>query len=169
MRFVRMTTRDQEELLAQLAAMPGFLEETFGGISPTDALVPGPEGAFSPVEQCWHLADLERDGYAVRIRRLLAETDPVLPDFDGARIAVERKYRTLALAEGLRAFRAARAANLNTLRSVTPSNWSRSGTQEGVGVVALCDLPLMMAEHDAGHVQEIQAWLAARGGPARPA
>ena len=169
MRFIRMTSVEQEELLAKLARMPDFLDQAFGGISEADAVIPGPEGTFSPVEQCWHLADLEREGYAVRIRRLLAETHPVLPDFDGARVARERNYRTLALAEGLRAFRVARAANVQALRSVDGSDWMLSGAQEGVGVVALCDVPLMMAEHDAGHRQEIQAWLAARRKPASPA
>jgi DinB family protein len=168
MKLIRMTSGEQEELLAKLAGMPDFLDQAFGGISGTDALAPGPEGTFSPVEHCWHLADLEREGYAERIRRLLAETDPVLPDFDGARVARERNYRTLALADGLRAFRVARAANLNALRSVAGSDWMRSGAQDGVGVVALCDVPLMMAEHDAGHRHEIQAWLAARR-PASPA
>ena len=162
----RMTSLDQNALFSRLAQMPDFLQAVFADLSPADVLLPGPDGSFSPVEQCWHLADLERDGYAVRIRRLLAEVDPVLPDFDGARVAVERRYKTLSIAAGIQAFRVARAANLATLRSVTADEWSRSGIQEGVGAVALCDLPGMMAGHDAGHRQEIDAWARMRGGNA---
>ena len=81
MRYMLLNDVEQATLLQRLSAMPTFLDDAFGGLSTTDALVEGTDG-FSPVEQCWHLADLERDGYAVRIRRLLNETEPALPDFE---------------------------------------------------------------------------------------
>ncbi|HEY7699051.1 MAG TPA: DinB family protein [Vicinamibacteria bacterium] len=155
-----MMRRDaQEELFRELEAMPDFLTEAFGRLSPEEAAAPGPEGAFSPVEHCWHLADLERLGFGKRIERLRAETEPFLPDFDGARIAREREYRKLSLAEGIDAFRRARRANLEALKSLEPSEWLRKGEQEGVGPVALCDIPSMMAEHDLSHRSEIEDWL----------
>jgi hypothetical protein len=158
-----MTLPDQETLLGQLAAMPDYLATTFGRLSPAEASISGPEESFSAVEHCWHLADLERDGFAVRIRRLLAEDNPVLPDFDGARVAAEREYRKLSLPDGIRALAEARRANLTALRSIAARDWERTAYQEGVGRVALCDIPSMMAEHDAGHRQEIEAWMDARG------
>jgi hypothetical protein len=63
---------------------------------------------------------------------------------------------------GLAAFAAARAANLARLAQLTSEQWERSGTQQGVGTVALCDLPQMMHQHDAAHCEEIAAWRAAR-------
>ena len=135
--------------------MPDFLAVTVAGLSPEQAAAPGHEGAFSPVEHCWHLADLERFGYGVRIARLRGELEPNLPDFDGAKAAREREYRKLSLAEGIETFRRTRLANLETLRSLDPLEWLRTGTQENVGRVALCDLPGMMAEHDASHRAEI--------------
>jgi hypothetical protein len=152
-----LTRPEQDSLIGRLSAMPTFLDEAFSQLSLADALVEGADG-FSPVEQCWHLADLERDGYAVRIRRLLHEVEPALPDFDGARVAQERNYKSLSLADGLQAFRRARAENLAALRALTSSQWERVGTQEGVGRVGLCDIPLMMAEHDAAHRAEIDEW-----------
>ena len=157
MKYLLMTRRERGALWRSLDAMPAFLAERFGPLSAAEATVPGPDGAFSPVEQCWHLADLEREGFGVRIRRLLADPDPYLPDFDGARIARERDYRRRSLAEGVRSFQEERAANLALLRSLDSSQWSRAGTQEGVGRVALCDIPHMMAEHDDAHRAEIDA------------
>jgi DinB superfamily len=139
-----------------------LLEAAFGSLSPTAAVVPGVDGTFSPVEQCWHLADLEREGYGERIRRLLKEDDPFLPDFDGERVARDRRYKTLSLAEGLRTFRAARARTLSMLRTVRDGDWERSGRQEGVGRIALSDLPPMIAGHDASHRREIEAWVRQR-------
>jgi hypothetical protein len=161
-----MASRDQEALFSQLAAMPDFLHEQFADLSRSDALLPGPDDSFAPVEHCWHLADLEREGHAVRIRRLRSEIDPVLPDFDGARVAEERRYKTLSLAAGIQAFREARLANLTELRSVGSDEWSRSGTRESVGILALGDMPAMMAGHDAAHRQEIEAWTRTRRGNA---
>lgn len=157
-----METAEREGLLTRLEAMPGFLEAALGALSATEAAVRGPDGTFSPVEQCWHLADLEREGYGARIGRLLSEEDPLLPDFDGERVAQARRYRTLSLADGLRAFRTARAETLSLLRSVPAGAWERAGRQEGVGRVALRDLPAMIAAHDASHRSEIEAWLRKR-------
>lgn len=156
---VRPGTSDQEPLFTALLMMPEFLAQTFADLSPSDTRRRGPGGTFSPVEQCWHLADLERDGYAVRIHRLLSEAAPALPDFDGARVAEERQYQRRELTDGLAAFRAARLAKVVRLRAIPAEAWSRSGTQEGVGPVSLADVPRMMAEHDAGHREEIDSWL----------
>ena len=54
----------------------------------------------------------------MRIRRLLTEVEPALPDFDGERVAQERNYKSLSLADGLEAFRRARAENLAALRAL---------------------------------------------------
>src|SRR5258705_1478135 len=160
MRYETPTRVERETLLKDLDAMADFLAERFASLSAGDAAASGPDGGFAPVEQCWHLADLEREGFAVRIKRLLAEVDPILPDFDGDRAAVERQYKHRSLTEGIRAFREARAANLELFRSIAADDWSRSGAQEGVGRVALCDIPSIMAQHDTAHRAEIVAWFA---------
>jgi hypothetical protein len=161
MRYLMLTAADRRTLLAELEAMPDFLAERFGALAPADA-ASGPADAFSPVEHCWHLADLEREGWAVRLRRLRDEDAPALPDFDGARLARERDYESKSVAAGIAAFRAARAANLAALCALAPDQWQRRGTQEGVGEIALCDLPAMMREHDAAHREEIEQWERAR-------
>src|SRR5262245_50124005 len=133
-------TIDRGEALARLERMPGELRAAADRLGAARALRAPRGGGFSLVEQAWHLADLEREGFGVRIARLLAEPDPLLPDFDGARIARERDYRARPLEEGLRAFAAARAGNLARLRAVPAAAWARAGTQEGVGRVTLADI-----------------------------
>ncbi|PYS30508.1 MAG: hypothetical protein DMG11_04885 [Acidobacteria bacterium] len=159
MKYLMLRKSDREALVSGLSAMPDFLTKAFHSLSEEEAKKPGPADTFSPVQQCWHLADLEDEAFGVRIRRLLREESPELPDFDGARQAVERDYNTKSLAAGILAFNNARATNLEILRSVTLEQWNRTGSQEGVGKVSLCDIPVMMAEHDAAHRHEIEAWL----------
>ncbi len=155
--------QQRDLLLERLSSMPHYLESAFARLTPAEAATSLTPGAFAPVEQAWHLADLEREGYAVRIRRLLEEDAPQLADFDGRRIAAERNYRSLDLREGLAAFRAARLVNVALLRGVPTAAWARAGTLEGVGAFALFDLPAQMEGHDASHRAEVEEWRRARG------
>src|SRR5262249_57609181 len=92
MPYLMLAPTDGAALLAELDRMPTFLEAAFAGLSSDEAAAPGPDGAFAPVAQCWHLADLEREGYGARIRRLLEEAEPHLPDFDGSPIPRPSNY-----------------------------------------------------------------------------
>ena len=67
MRYLGLTMMEQDTLMADLAAMPDYLATAFAGLSPAHAATAGPDSALAPVEQCWHLADLEREGYGLRM------------------------------------------------------------------------------------------------------
>lgn len=158
MQYMKLSAAQREELLASLDGMADYLRTTFSGLTPEQACTPGPDDSFSPVEQVWHLVDLEWEGFGERIRRLLSEVEPQLPDFDGSAIAAARNYRSLSLAEGLLAFAEARQKNIAALRAIDSPSWLRRGTQEGVGEVSLCDMPGFMFQHDSAHRTEIAAW-----------
>ena len=85
---------------------------------------------------------------------------PGFPTSTVAQAAERRKYREKSLSKGMRAFARARQDNIDALARVTPSQWGRRGEQQGVGPVSLCDIPIMMRKHDAGHRDEINAWCA---------
>ena len=155
---MKLSAIERQHLMASLAGMKDYLRQAFRSLTPEEALVPGPGGAFCPVEQVWHLADLEREGFGLRIERLRTELNPDLPDFDGTKIARERNYRSLPLEAGIKAFELARDANLAALLAVPAQDWTRRGTQEGVGEVTLCDMPMFLHQHDQAHVAEIEQW-----------
>jgi hypothetical protein len=150
-----MNRRVLETLFLTLESTPALLAKAASELPEDRVRQRGTTGGFSFVEHVWHLADLEREGYGVRIRRLLSEDEPVLSNFDGERVARERVYQRRDLADGLVAFAAARTRNLQTLRDVTNGDWSRTAEQEGIGAVALGDIPRMMVEHDREHEREI--------------
>jgi DinB superfamily len=158
MQYMKLTEIQQLELMEELAGMNKFLHDEFDSLTPEEARTPGPGGSFSPVEHVWHLADLEREAFGVRIQRLQTQANPHLPDFDGTKIAKERGYRSLSLPEGLRAFEVARKANIDVFHALPPDAWFRSGTQEGVGAVSLCDMPTFLRQHDEAHIAEIEEW-----------
>ena len=159
MKYMRLPPVGQQQVLERLGSMPSFLAERFGALADDEA-TRRVGNLASPVEHVWHLADLEREGYGVRIERLLNEEDALLPDFDGVEVAKRRNYRGKSLREGMSAFARARQDNIEALARVTPSQWRRRGLQQGVGTISLGDIPAMMAEHDAAHRDEINAWSA---------
>jgi hypothetical protein len=150
-----MNRRDLETLLLTLESTPALLTKAARAMSRCESRRRPAAGGFSLVENVWHLADLEREGFGVRIRRILREDSPALLNFDGERIARERCYQERDLERGLALFARARMMNLEALRALSPSDWKRSGAQEGVGQITLEDLPRMMAAHDRSHETEI--------------
>jgi hypothetical protein len=143
------------ESLRALEALPPLVERVMAGLAVPSRRRRPVAGGFAPVEQAWHLADLELEGYGVRIGRLLEEERPHLPDFDGDGVALERRYLGLDAIQGARRFASARAANLGRLRALPAEAWGRGGTQEGEGPLALRDLPGMMLRHDLAHAAEL--------------
>ncbi len=156
-----------EELSSSLEVMPALLPRVVAGLPEGDLRRRPAAGGFALVEQAWHLADLELEGYAARIERLLREDDPVLADFDGGAVARARRYLELDAVEGAHRFQQARAANLARLRGLASPALLRAGRQQGVGPVTLGDLPRMMGHHDRSHALEM-ASLLAEIAPAHP-
>jgi hypothetical protein len=149
-----------ETLLLTLESTPSLLIRAAACLSPEQVRWKPADGGFSLLENVWHLADLEREAYAVRIHRILNEEEPVLANFDGDRVARERSYNSRDLAAGLAAFSEARSSNIERLRGLSRSDWKRRATQESVGRVTLDQVPSMMAEHDRSHTQEVRNLLA---------
>jgi hypothetical protein len=151
-----MNSTDRQHLLAQLAHTPVQLAELIDGL-PQDSvrLRPTPD-EFSVVESVCHLRDIELEGYTIRIRRLLSESHPGLPDIDGARLAIERDYNRQDLQEALMTFTRARQENVSSLSEASVSAFEREGDLEGVGKITLEKLLEMMCEHDEGHVDELK-------------
>lgn len=163
-----MTRRELETLLLTLESTPALLRRAAAAFAPGQVRMRPASGGFSFVENVWHLADLEREGYGARIARMLGQDNPALENFDGDRIARERGYQDKDVERGLALFTRARAANLAVLRRLARAEWSRSGSQEGVGRVTLADLPRMMAEHDRSHGDEVADLVGlVRGTPVR--
>ena len=146
-------------MIERLRAFPDEVRRLIESAPAARLRVRAADGTFSLVEQAWHLADLETEGYGVRIEKILAEDHPQLPDFRGDVIAEERRYLELELEPALKKFAESRARNLARIESLTPDQMQRSGQQEGVGRVTIARVLEMMSEHDAGHAAELHALL----------
>ena len=161
-----MTREELAELCAYLEATPGLLEGLAAGLS-EDALRRRPAGGgFSFVEQAWHLHDVEVEGYAARIARILESDAPELADFDGLRIAAERDYNARDFAEAAAGFRAARRATVRAVEGLAEHQLGRTGVFAPSRVVTLGEVLEAMRAHDAEHRAELRTLRAALVGAA---
>ena len=152
-----MTQTELQNLSASLAATPTTVRQLIGALNADEARWRPAANEFSAVEQACHLRDIEREGYAVRLRRLLNEDEPVLPDINGAQLARERDYQSQDFADALEAFAQARHESIATIEGLSPDQLQRSGTLEGVGQFTVARRLEMMRAHDEEHCAEMRA------------
>jgi hypothetical protein len=148
--------QELSDIIAFLEETPEAVRRLRDGLVADDLRMRADGGGFSFVETVCHLRDIEREGYGVRIERILGEEVPSLPDLNGARLAVERRYSEQDFEDGLEAFTSARARNLSALRAATDERLSRRGILEGAGEITLAHLASLMYEHDRGHREELR-------------
>jgi len=147
---------DFTALLTFLNETPNQLTNSTAGLSIAEVRFQNSPDEFSVLENICHLRDLELQGYTQRIRRILAESNPALADFDGARVAAESSYNNEQPDFALQAFQTARRENVEILQTLTDAQLSREGTLEGVGSVTLRRLAELMREHDEGHLEDLR-------------
>jgi hypothetical protein len=147
---------DFTTLLAFLNETPNQLANSIIGLSSAEVRFQNSPDEFSVLENICHLRDLELQGYTPRIRRILAEAQPALADFDGARVAAESSYNSERPGPALEAFQTARRENVEVLQALTEEQLKREGTLAGVGTITLRRLAEMMREHDEGHLEDLR-------------
>ena len=141
-------------LIDALASMPACLDAALARVPSARWTERRAPGAFSLVEQACHLRDVEREGYLVRVRRVLGEEMPRLAGFDGAAVARERDYLSQDARLAARQFAAARAEVVTLLSATAPADLQR-GAIFVDEAITLADLVDRMVDHDREHRDEI--------------
>jgi len=119
-----------------------------------------PSEPFTPIEQVCHVRDIEIDGYHVRFRRTLEESNPLLASLDGELLAKKRSYATTDAAAVLAEFREARRKTVAAISNLTPQQLARAAEFEG-NSVSLRGLVHNLCSHDQQHLAGLQ-WLLGR-------
>src|SRR5215212_7157439 len=127
-----MTPDERAELLERYRTGAAEIDAALGGISEPelDGRPPG-AGEWSPREIVHHLADSESMAY-IRLRRLIAEDDPLIQGYDEPEWA-RRLHYDRPIEPSLAVFGAVRSASLALLERLTPNEWRRSGTHSESG------------------------------------
>jgi hypothetical protein len=115
---------------------------------------------FCMIEHACHLRDLERDGFAPRVRSVIEEEDPLLHNFDGGAVAAASNYREQDPIDAINAFLEARKRTIDALRAMPQSAFSRTGHYEGRAPITLADVVAGMIGHDDDHLGRLRTMLA---------
>jgi DinB superfamily len=151
-----MTEQEFQDVVSFLEETPRHIRQFAAEMSEQDLRWKPSNDEFSVVEQVCHLCDLEREGYSARIRKMLTENQPKLPDFDGSRIARERDYNQQDFESAFQEFASEREENVRVMKTLSPDQLNRSGVLEGVGTITLERLFQLMREHDQSHRKELK-------------
>ena len=146
------------QAIERIAAMPVFLEAAIHEAGDENLALRPSSDEFSLTEHACHLRDLEREGYLVRVRRILAEDTPELEGFDGKAVAEARDYPSQDPRTAAREFGAARAELLALLTTLEAAALQRAA-HFGGRRITLADLVTLIDAHDGEHRAEIERLL----------
>lgn len=131
------------------------LEALTRGMGEEQLRAPEREGKWSVLEVAQHLADVELM-VGIRIRRIVAESNPALGAFDQDLWTDGLKYNERDLSDVLEDFAAFRKANLRLLRSLEPEQFDRCGMHSERGEESLAFTVKLYAAHDRYHLGQIE-------------
>jgi len=110
---------------------------------------------WSAREIVHHLADSEMTS-AIRLRRLLAEDNPVIDGYDEELFARRLHYSERPVEGSLEAVRGARASTLALLLVLSEEEWAREGTHSESGRYSVTDWLQIYAAHCHDHADQVR-------------
>lgn len=144
----------RQEIQKTLRATPVVLRALVDGVE--DARLrrrPAP-GEWAIIEVVGHLADTEERALA-RVRRMLAEENPVLAPFDQEALAEERRYLELDLDQELARLEQLRRDHLAVLEALDEPVWERTGRHEEHGELTVELYETHVAAEEVDHLAQI--------------
>jgi hypothetical protein len=129
------------------------VQEALDGVT-EDELDVAADGGWTPRQIVHHLADAEMIG-AERLRRLLAETEPVIQGYDEALFA-QRLPAGRPIEPSLEAVRWVRESTAQLLDRMTADDWRIVGTHSESGPYGTEDWLRSYSAHASDHAAQIK-------------
>ena len=155
-----MSSTERAKLIERYRAGAAAVDDSLAGITDDelDRRPPG-DGEWTAREIAHHLADSESMAY-IRLRRLVAEDDPLIQGYDEPEWA-RRLHYDRPIEPSLAVLRAVRAASAQLLESLDDADWLRTGTHSESGPYSVEGWLHIYAGHPTEHAEQIRR---ARGG-----
>jgi 3-oxoadipate enol-lactonase len=147
-------SHDRATLMDRYRAGTQAVFDALADIRDEDLDRPAPDGGWTAREVAHHLADSETNGF-IRLRRLIAEDDPVIVAYDQDEYA-RRLHYARPIATSLAVLSAVRASSLELLGTLTPDEWERSGRHSDSGRYGVDDWLAIYARHPHDHASQIR-------------
>jgi hypothetical protein len=145
---------ERDALIARYAEGPEVVATAFAAVPPDRIDVTVIPGEWTPRQIVHHVADSETNAY-LRVRRLLAEDQPVITGYDQEEYARKLHYDRPVEAS-LAVTRAVRAATVQLLATLSEEEWAREGTHSESGRYTMDDWLRTYAAHCHLHAAQIR-------------
>lgn len=150
-----MNDDERARLLDRYRGGAGSVSDALAGATEADLdRRPSGAGEWTARQIVHHLADSESMAY-IRLRRLLAEDDPVIQGYDEPEWA-RRLHYDRPIEPSLAVLRAVREASLQLLASLAGEEWSRAGTHTESGAYSVEGWLGIYADHPLEHAEQIR-------------
>lgn len=113
------------------------------------------DGGWTAREVVHHTADSEMTS-AIRLRRLIAEDEPLIVGYDGDEFARRLHYAERAIEPALAAIAAARSTTAQILDGLSEADWQRSGRHSEYGPYGVERWLEIYAGHCHDHADQIR-------------
>jgi hypothetical protein len=150
-----MDAQRRAALLARYRAGPEELAAALAEVGDDALDARPPDGGWTPREVVHHTADSEMTA-GIRLRRLIAEDDPLIVGYDGDEFARRLHYDERPIEPALAAIAAARATTVQILEGLTESEWARTGTHSESGPYGVERWLEIYANHCHEHADQIR-------------
>jgi hypothetical protein len=149
-----MDLERRRALIERYREGPHVVEAALAGASDAALDARPADGGWTAREVAHHLPDSEMTG-AIRLRRLIAEDQPVIQGYDQDLFA-RRLHYDRPIAASVAALAAVRAVTAALLDSLTEDDWLRAGTHSDSGAYSVLDWLEIYAAHAHDHAEQIR-------------
>ena len=150
-----MDADQRAALVAEYIAGPAVIRASVEGITEAQLDARPSDAGWTPREVVHHTADSEMTS-AIRLRRLIAEDDPLIVGYDGDEFARRLHYTDRPIEPALAAISGARSTTAQILAGLTEAEWGRTGTHSESGPYGVERWLEIYAAHCHEHADQIR-------------
>lgn len=151
-----------EPLIAEYLAGPAALRQAIQGMTPAQCDAAPIPGKWSTRQVICHIADFE-PVYADRIKRVIAEDEPLLLSGDPDQFAAKLAYDQRDLETELQLIEVVRRHLASILRTLPAESYQRAGKHSRDGLLTIETLLTRITGHIPHHIKTIAEKRAALG------
>ena len=144
-------------LLSSLTGAPDLMIHLLNGLSTEESDFRPEPHRFTIREVLAHLAEWE-NVFRGRIELTRDADRPLLQGYDEGQWAIDHDYASANWNEQLRLYGERRRTMVAILHDLTPEQWERAGNHTELGQVTIETQAVMVAAHDAYHLQQVAKW-----------
>ncbi|HEX4897375.1 MAG TPA: DinB family protein [Candidatus Limnocylindrales bacterium] len=145
---------DRARLIERYRSGMADLQDALADITESELDRPQSSGEWTARQVVHHLADGEAMSYT-RLRRLVADDDPVIQGYDEPTFA-RRLHYDRPIESSLAVVAAVRASSLDLMAAMTPTDWAKSGTHSDIGPYTVDRWLEIYADHVHDHADQIR-------------